>query len=177
MFVHPIIYTNPYCMMPEQITAILESDLNSSKKTAKVLTPVGIVLLVAGLVMYFMLAGSLKTVGIVVAVIGVLCVAGAWLVGKGNQTLETELEYARTTLKNNPGELVWAYIDEYNHKGSQLLQVKFGFRNGMLMSINKDQLPDKDMQGFLNMLQKKYNPAIVLGYSEEMEFKFNNKQL
>lgn len=164
-------------MTPEQIINILESDLNSSKKTAQVLTPAGVVMLVAGLVMFFLLTATLKTVGLIVAAVGVLCVAGGWLVGKGSKALEADIEHARTAFTSNPQDLVWGYVYEYNHKGSQLLQVKFGLRNGTLFTINKDQLPDQNMQGFLNMLKQKYNPAIVLGYSEEMEFKFNNKQL
>lgn len=163
-------------MTAQEILTIFEKEIASTKKLAKVLLPIGVVLIVAGLIMYLMLAANSKNFGLFVAICGVLSVLGSWFGNKSSKVLEEELVMAHEVFTQKPKDLVWAYIYEYNNKGSKLIQVKLGLRNGKLLSINKNQLPNKDEQSFLYMLKNNFNPDIVLGYSKEMEYKFNNKQ-
>ena len=71
-------------MTAQEILTIFEKEIASTKKLAKVLLPIGVVLIVAGLIMYLMLAANSKNFGLFVAICGVLSVLGSWFTDSGS---------------------------------------------------------------------------------------------
>ncbi len=164
-------------MTIDEITGILEKSAANMKLGMKIAVGIGLACLAGAAVCYFAVPDSMRAVKIL-GILGGLGVVMAPLMAfaaKGNSEQATLL---RNTLTNNRDALVWGYVYEEIRKGVKNVEVRLWIRNEIApINISDYDLPNKDTQAFLRMLKEKYNPNMLLGYSEEAEYKFNKKLL
>ncbi|MFN8286704.1 MAG: hypothetical protein U0V74_08130 [Chitinophagales bacterium] len=164
-------------MTIDEITAIIDKSTSGLKLGMKITLGIGIACLAGASVCYFAVPDAMRAVKIL-GILGGLAVVIGPLLGVAAKGNAQQAALLRNTLTNNPDTLVWGYVYEEMRKGVKNVEVRLCVRNEAVpISISDYSLPNKDTQGFLRMLKEKYNPNMLLGYSEEAEYKFNKKLL
>lgn len=164
-------------MTIDEITAILEKSAGGLKTAMKVVGVISGLCLVVAAVLYFGLHNDGRAPKILGVLGGFALIIGPLLgvAAKGNAQQAALL---RDTLTNKRDALVWGYVYEETRKGVKNIEVRLCIRNEAAPVVISDyDLPGKDTQAFLRMLKEKYNPNMLLGYSEEAKYKFNKKLL
>jgi hypothetical protein len=83
-------------------------------------------------------------------------------------------EKYKDLLQYQPKELVWAYVFHYNNRGHVTISVIMKFRGGKSYSVSDKAIPGRDTKQLLLALHD-LNPAMHLGYTKELERKYQNR--
>ncbi|HET6991736.1 MAG TPA: hypothetical protein VFJ43_10450 [Bacteroidia bacterium] len=163
-------------MNKQEVFNVLDKNVKSYNKATLFALIFGLAALAGGTAMFFAGSGDAKTWGA-----GLVGGLGAglvilYVVRTISKTIEKKTEHAKSLLNSDPGQLVWSYVFQQTSKGATTITVIMNFRDGSSLVVGDESIPNKSTTKFLNAL-KEINPAMHMGYSEEIEKAYKKKSL
>ena len=167
-----------HTMNKQQLYQILDFNCAKNKGALKAMIYVGAAFILGGLALYmFMSTDNNNNIigGATLGGLGLLMVV-ACVIALTSKGLENLTQEVKQILDTDPKQLVWSYVYKQNNRGAISINVLMNFRNGKTLSVDHNSIPDQDTTAFMYALAN-INPAMHIGYSEELEYKFKKKTL
>jgi hypothetical protein len=151
----------------------------SAKKNFKILPITGLVFAAIGGIILFMSSGpDGQTAGYVFIGLGAFLGIGlSILLFFLNKSNAKTIEHIRSLMSTNPQSLCWGYVTEHRRNGQHTGNtIELNFRDGTRFSFSESVslLPAKE---YLAAIKTEMNPAIVLGYSADLEKQYMDGKL
>ena len=161
-------------MALEYIFTIIDSNTRVAKRGTRIGLILGIIFVVMG---EFISSGARHSErsGILILFwcIGLLFVS-PWALDQFTNWTGKRAEKYKDLLQYQPKDLVWAYVFHYNNRGHVTISVIMKFRGGRSYSVSDKAIPGRDTKKLLLALYD-LNPAMHLGYTRDLEHKYQNR--
>lgn len=162
-------------MTKQEILDILDKNAASSRNMIKFAIVAGVLMLGGSVAVFIYVEDGRIMWGSILALLGVAAIFGS-VRRLTKDTYEKEAANIKDIFNNRPQDLVWSYTLAIKGNVATTKQVILKFRDGTEFEIDEDVIPEGDTNALVSALTV-INPNMIVGYSEETEQRYKNKQL